>query len=75
MRERVTEHPTSKVMPGQFAKLKLENPTTSPIGYKFKTNSPMKYSVKPVIGVVPAGETIKISGKKKICLPFNRHEY
>ncbi|GJJ72332.1 hypothetical protein EMPS_04689 [Entomortierella parvispora] len=51
----------SKVMPGQFAKLKLENHTSSPVGFKFKTNAPMKYSVKPVLGVIPAGETIKIS--------------
>ncbi|KAG0353609.1 hypothetical protein BGZ54_002176, partial [Gamsiella multidivaricata] len=40
----------SRASPGQVSKLKLKNMTSAPVGYKFKTNAPMKYSVKPVLG-------------------------
>ncbi|CAO3563250.1 unnamed protein product [Mortierella alpina] len=50
----------SRVPPGQIAKLRLKNLSTESIGYKFKTNAPSKYSVKPVLGALAPGETLKI---------------
>ncbi|KAF9538843.1 hypothetical protein EC957_006163 [Mortierella hygrophila] len=50
----------SRVSPGQVSKVKLKNLSTSPVGYKFKTNAPMKYSVKPVLGVLDPDESVKI---------------
>ncbi|KAF8934128.1 hypothetical protein BGZ58_005917 [Dissophora ornata] len=50
----------SRVSPGQVSKVKLKNLAPVPVGYKFKTNAPMKYSVKPVLGVLGPGESIKI---------------
>ncbi|KAH7047673.1 PapD-like protein [Linnemannia elongata] len=50
----------SRVSPGQVSKVKLKNLSSSPVGYKFKTNAPMKYSVKPVLGVLAPDESIKI---------------
>jgi hypothetical protein len=51
------------VSPGQVSKVKLKNLSSSPVGYKFKTNAPMKYSVKPVLGVLAPDESIKIFGR------------
>ncbi|KAG0295670.1 hypothetical protein BGZ96_011247 [Linnemannia gamsii] len=50
----------SRVSPGQVSKVKLKNLSSSPVGYKFKTNAPMKYSVKPVLGVLAPDESVKI---------------
>ncbi|KAF9114966.1 hypothetical protein BGX27_009294 [Mortierella sp. AM989] len=50
----------SKVASGQVSKVKLKNLSSTPLGFKFKTNAPMKYSVKPVLGVVAPGETVKV---------------
>ncbi|KAF9090079.1 hypothetical protein BGX23_006227 [Mortierella sp. AD031] len=50
----------SRVSPGQVSKVKLKNVSSSPVGYKFKTNAPMKYSVKPVLGVLAPDESVKI---------------
>ncbi|KAG0252374.1 hypothetical protein BG011_007015 [Mortierella polycephala] len=56
---------TSKVASGQVAKIKLKNLTsTTTIGYKFKTNAPLKYSVKPVLGTLAPGETVKVYGMR-----------
>ncbi|KAG9327091.1 hypothetical protein KVV02_008721 [Mortierella alpina] len=56
----------SRVPPGQIAKLRLKNLSADSIGFKFKTNAPLKYSVKPVLGALAPGESIKIFG----ILPF-----
>ncbi|KAG0304614.1 hypothetical protein BGZ97_001398 [Linnemannia gamsii] len=50
----------SRVSPGQVSKVKLKNLSSSPVGYKFKTNAPIKYSVKPVLGVLAPDESVKI---------------
>ncbi|KAG0002779.1 hypothetical protein BGZ80_000947 [Entomortierella chlamydospora] len=50
----------SRVAPGQVSKVKLKNLSSTPVGFKFKTNAPTKYSVKPVLGVVSPGETVKV---------------
>ncbi|KAF9147654.1 hypothetical protein BG015_010668 [Linnemannia schmuckeri] len=50
----------SRISPGQVSKVKLKNLSSSPVGYKFKTNAPMKYSVKPVLGVLAPDESVKI---------------
>ncbi|KAG0246923.1 phosphatidylinositol-binding protein scs2 [Mortierella sp. GBA43] len=50
----------SRVSAGQVSKIKLKNKSSAPVGYKFKTNAPMKYSVKPVLGALGPGESVKI---------------
>jgi hypothetical protein len=62
----------SRVSPGQVSKVKLKNLSSSPVGYKFKTNAPIKYSVKPVLGVLAPDESVKIFGKLYFCCPI-RH--
>ncbi|KAK3810780.1 MAG: PapD-like protein [Benniella sp.] len=50
----------SRVSTGQVSRIKLKNMTSTPVGYKFKTNAPMKYSVKPVLGALGPDESVKI---------------
>ncbi|KAG0335890.1 hypothetical protein BG000_007144 [Podila horticola] len=50
----------SKVSTGQVAKVKLKNTSSTPVGYKFKTNAPQKYSVRPVFGVMMPGDSVKV---------------
>ncbi|KFH71319.1 hypothetical protein MVEG_01619 [Podila verticillata NRRL 6337] len=51
---------SSKVSTGQVAKVKLKNTTSTPVGYKLKTNAPQKYSVRPVFGVLMPGDSVKV---------------
>ncbi|KAF9941361.1 Motile sperm domain-containing protein 2 [Mortierella alpina] len=50
----------SKVSSGLVSKLKIKNLLTSHVGYKFKTNAPLRYSVKPVLGVLAPGQSIEV---------------
>ncbi|KAG0226274.1 PapD-like protein [Mortierella sp. GBAus27b] len=50
----------SKVSSGLVSKLKIRNLLDTPVGYKFKTNAPQRYSVKPVLGVLAPGKSIDI---------------
>ncbi|KAG0379456.1 hypothetical protein BGX24_000342 [Mortierella sp. AD032] len=52
----------SRVSPGQVSKVKLKNLSSSPVGYKFKTNAPMKYSVKPVLGFAATTGSVRKIG-------------
>ncbi|KAF9975816.1 hypothetical protein BGZ73_000357 [Actinomortierella ambigua] len=38
----------------------MKNLWSTPVGYKFKTNAPLRYSVKPVLGVMAPGQTIEV---------------
>lgn len=40
----------------------LKNTTDKPVGFKFKTNAPTRYSVKPVVGVVAKDGDVEIMG-------------
>ncbi|KAF9578459.1 hypothetical protein BGW38_005721, partial [Lunasporangiospora selenospora] len=40
--------------------LKLKNTSQAFVGYKFKTNAPLRYSVKPVLGVLAAGQSVEV---------------
>ncbi|KAG0034317.1 Motile sperm domain-containing protein 2 [Podila clonocystis] len=51
---------TSKVSAGLVSKLKIKNLLPAPVGYKFKTNAPLRYSVKPVLGVLVPGQSIEV---------------
>ncbi|KAG0057287.1 Motile sperm domain-containing protein 2 [Gryganskiella cystojenkinii] len=50
----------SKVSSGLVSKLKIKNLLSAPVGYKFKTNAPLRYSVKPVLGVLTPGQSIEV---------------
>ncbi|KAF8944570.1 Motile sperm domain-containing protein 2 [Haplosporangium gracile] len=50
----------SKVSSGLVSKLKIKNLHATPVGYKFKTNAPLCYSVKPVLGVLAPGQSIEV---------------
>ncbi|KAG9065313.1 phosphatidylinositol-binding protein scs2 [Linnemannia hyalina] len=50
----------SKVSSGLVSKLKIKNVHATPVGYKFKTNAPLRYSVKPVLGVLAPGQSIEV---------------
>ncbi|KAF9299703.1 Motile sperm domain-containing protein 2 [Mortierella antarctica] len=50
----------SKVSSGLVSKLKIKNLLPTPVGYKFKTNAPLRYSVKPVLGVLVPGQSIEV---------------
>ncbi|KAG0091908.1 Motile sperm domain-containing protein 2, partial [Podila epicladia] len=50
----------SKVSSGLVSKLKIKNLLSTPVGYKFKTNAPLRYSVKPVLGVLVPGQSIEV---------------
>ncbi|KAF9938399.1 Motile sperm domain-containing protein 2 [Modicella reniformis] len=50
----------SRVSAGQVSKIKLKNLTSALVGYKFKTNAPTKYSVKPALGALGPGESVKV---------------
>ncbi|KAG0226779.1 hypothetical protein BGW42_003431 [Actinomortierella wolfii] len=50
----------SKHSSGQVSKLRMKNLWSTPVGYKFKTNAPLRYSVKPVLGVMAPGQTIEV---------------
>ncbi|KAG0349494.1 Motile sperm domain-containing protein 2 [Podila humilis] len=50
----------SKVSSGLVSQIKIKNVLPTPVGYKFKTNAPLRYSVKPVLGVLAPGESIKV---------------
>ncbi|KAF9082697.1 Motile sperm domain-containing protein 2, partial [Mortierella sp. AD031] len=50
----------SKVSSGLVSKLKIRNLHAIPVGYKFKTNAPLRYSVKPVLGVLAPGQSIEV---------------
>ncbi|KAG0209915.1 Motile sperm domain-containing protein 2 [Mortierella sp. GBA30] len=50
----------SKVSSGLVSKLKIKNLMNNPVGYKFKTNAPLRYSVKPVLGVLAPGQSIEV---------------
>ncbi|KAF9436384.1 Motile sperm domain-containing protein 2 [Entomortierella beljakovae] len=50
----------SRVSSGLVSKLKIKNLLQSPVGYKFKTNAPLRYSVKPVLGVLAPGQSIEV---------------
>ncbi|KAK3811135.1 MAG: hypothetical protein J3Q66DRAFT_351108 [Benniella sp.] len=50
----------SKVSSGLVSKLKIKNLLKTPVGYKFKTNAPQRYSVKPVLGVLAPGQSLDI---------------
>ncbi|KAF8982351.1 Motile sperm domain-containing protein 2 [Haplosporangium bisporale] len=50
----------SKVSSGLVSKLKIKNLQPTPVGYKFKTNAPLRYSVKPVLGVLVPGQSIEV---------------
>ncbi|GJJ68312.1 hypothetical protein EMPS_00658 [Entomortierella parvispora] len=50
----------SKVSSGLVSKLKIKNLLSAPVGYKFKTNAPLRYSVKPVLGVLVPGQSIEV---------------
>ncbi|KAF9187699.1 hypothetical protein BGZ51_001146 [Haplosporangium sp. Z 767] len=50
----------SKVSSGLVSKLKIKNLSSTPVGYKFKTNAPLRYSVKPVLGVLTPEQSIEI---------------
>ncbi|KAF9340050.1 phosphatidylinositol-binding protein scs2 [Linnemannia elongata] len=50
----------SKVSSGLVSKLKIKNLHATPVGYKFKTNAPLRYSVKPVLGVLAPGQSIEV---------------
>ncbi|KAG0310034.1 phosphatidylinositol-binding protein scs2, partial [Linnemannia gamsii] len=50
----------SKVSSGLVSKLKIKNLYATPVGYKFKTNAPLRYSVKPVLGVLAPGQSIEV---------------
>ena len=54
----------SKVSSGLVSKLKIKNLLSAPVGYKFKTNAPLRYSVKPVLGVLAPGQSIEVFGMK-----------
>ncbi|RKO84968.1 hypothetical protein BDK51DRAFT_43048 [Blyttiomyces helicus] len=46
---------------GFISRLSLKNEApTGTVGFKFKTNAPASYSVKPVLGSISAGETIAV---------------
>ncbi|KAF9147077.1 Motile sperm domain-containing protein 2 [Linnemannia schmuckeri] len=51
---------SSKVSSGLVSKLKIKNLHATPVGYKFKTNAPLRYSVKPVLGVLAPGQSIEV---------------
>ncbi|KAF9360243.1 Motile sperm domain-containing protein 2, partial [Mortierella sp. AD094] len=42
------------------SKLKIKNLLQTHVGYKFKTNAPLRYSVKPVLGVLAPGQSIEV---------------
>ena len=42
--------------------VKLSNVTSQSVAFKFKTNAPARYSVKPVLGKVPPKETVIVFG-------------
>ncbi|KAF8952116.1 Motile sperm domain-containing protein 2, partial [Entomortierella lignicola] len=50
----------SKVSSGLVSKLKIKNSLQTHVGYKFKTNAPLRYSVKPVLGVLAPGQSIEV---------------
>ncbi|KAF9416028.1 phosphatidylinositol-binding protein scs2, partial [Podila epigama] len=50
----------SKVSSGLVSKLKIKNSQATPVGFKFKTNAPLRYSVKPVLGVLVPGQSIEV---------------
>ncbi|CAO3565684.1 unnamed protein product [Mortierella alpina] len=50
----------SKVSSGLVSKLKIKNLLTNHVGYKFKTNAPLRYSVKPVLGVLAPGQSMEV---------------
>ncbi|KAI8600343.1 hypothetical protein EDD21DRAFT_354635 [Dissophora ornata] len=50
----------SKVSSGLVSKLKIKNLLQTPVGYKFKTNAPLRYSVKPVLGVLAPGQSVEV---------------
>ncbi|KAI1321789.1 Motile sperm domain-containing protein 2 [Mortierella claussenii] len=50
----------SKVSSGLVSKLKIKNLMEASVGYKFKTNAPLRYSVKPVLGVLEPGQSIEV---------------
>ncbi|KAF9907630.1 hypothetical protein EC991_010749 [Linnemannia zychae] len=50
----------SKVSSGLVSKLKIKNLHATHVGYKFKTNAPLRYSVKPVLGVLAPGQSIEV---------------
>ncbi|KAF9109754.1 Motile sperm domain-containing protein 2 [Mortierella sp. AM989] len=50
----------SKVSSGLVSKLKIKNLLQTHVGYKFKTNAPLRYSVKPVLGVLAPGQSIEV---------------
>ncbi|KAF9320762.1 Motile sperm domain-containing protein 2 [Podila horticola] len=56
----VDRNAPSKVSSGLVSKLKIKNLLSSPVGYKFKTNAPLRYSVKPVLGVLVPGQSIEV---------------
>ncbi|KAG0027150.1 Major sperm protein [Podila clonocystis] len=56
----VFQFSASKVTTGQVAKVKLKNTSSTPVGYKLKTNAPQKYSVRPVFGVLMPGDSAKV---------------
>ncbi|KAJ3280954.1 hypothetical protein HK104_000304, partial [Borealophlyctis nickersoniae] len=45
---------------GFISKITLTNRQPRPVGFKFKTNAPARYSVKPVVGMLDANGSVDV---------------
>lgn len=50
--------------PTFLAGLVLRNPKDTCVGFKFKTNQPSRYSVKPFLGVIQPKASVEVTGKR-----------
>ncbi|KAJ3281349.1 hypothetical protein HK104_011514 [Borealophlyctis nickersoniae] len=47
---------------GYISKITLTNRNPRPVGFKFKTNAPARYSVKPVVGALDVNASVDVFG-------------
>ncbi|KAJ3049245.1 Motile sperm domain-containing protein 2 [Rhizophlyctis rosea] len=50
----------SRLSVGFISRLTLTNRNTKPVGFKFKTNAPARYSVKPVLGTLEPNASVDV---------------
>jgi hypothetical protein len=52
------------------SRITLVNQTDQSVAFKLKTNSPVKFSVKPVIGVIQASGSLEVYGTISHVVPM-----
>ncbi|RUS30802.1 PapD-like protein, partial [Jimgerdemannia flammicorona] len=57
---------TSRHSNGFISRLTVKNLKNNPVGFKFKTNAPLRYSVKPVLAVLQPNASLEVFGTRRL---------